>query len=147
MNEYTIPVLHPLLVHFPLALLVAAAPIAVVWALRRTTFWRDAALLLLALGALGALAAYLTGEAMEEQSEGVPIVDRFVEQHETLALWTLGLAAAAMLAFAALSWYERQGSKAGGALRWAAALLAVAAAALVAWTAHLGGLMVWGVPV
>lgn len=145
MFDYTIPVLHPLLVHFPLTLLLVAAPVALVWAVRKTAFWRGVTLLLLALGTLGALGAYLTGEAVEEQSEGVPIVEIFVEQHETLGLWTLIVAGAATLVVATLVWRERS-RRLPGAARWLAVVLAVAAAVLVAWTGHLGALMVWGVP-
>ncbi len=147
MFDYTIPVLHPLAVHFPVALLMAAAPVAVVWAWRRTAFWRGALAALLVLGALGAGAAYATGGAMAEQSEGVPIVDLFVAQHARLGAWTLGVSLAAALAVLTLAAWEARGLRLPTPLRWAAVGLALAAALLAAWTGHLGGLMVWGVPV
>lgn len=146
MFDYTIPVWHPIAVHFPIALLLVAAGAALVWAVRGTDFWRGALLALLALGTVGAFVARLTGEAMEEQSEGVPIVEALVEQHETGATWTLVLAATATLALVGVLVAERRGRPSGAVARWGVALLAVAAAVAVGWTGHLGGLMVWGVP-
>ncbi len=146
MPDYTIPVWHPVTVHFPIVLLLVAALAAVVWAWRGSAAWRGAALLLMALGTAGAFASRITGEAMAEQSEGVPVVEMFIENHEKGALWTVitgALATAALLA----AWYAgRRGVRVGWAIRAGIALLALAAAALVAWTGHLGGLMVWGVP-
>ena len=103
-------------------------------------------MLLLGLGAAGALAAYLTGEEMEAQAEGVPIVEMLVEKHESLGKWTLVVATGATLAVAACAWVEARRRTLPAALRWITALLVLAAAGLAAWTGHLGGLMVWGVP-
>src|SRR6185295_6364531 len=56
------PNIHPLLVHFPIALLYAAAAVDLVgWAYRCNKPLRQAATLLYVLGTVGALTAYLTG--------------------------------------------------------------------------------------
>ncbi len=147
--QYEIPVWHPLVVHFPIALILVAALATVVWSVRGTSFWRRCALLLFTLGMGGAVFAYKTGEAMEEQSEGSPIVEELVGWHEDLALYTLVVTGVTLAALAGLSWWlERRTTPAPQdplAARLALALAALAAAVLVAWTAHIGGTMVWGV--
>ena len=149
--QYDIPVWHPLLVHFPIALILAAALATVAWSIRGTSFWRRCALLLFTLGMGGGVLAYLTGETMEEQSEGSPIVEELVGLHEDLALYTLLVTGATLAALAGLSWWlERRitlerAPKDPLAARLILALAALAAALLVAWTGHVGGTMVWGV--
>ena len=149
--QYEIPVLHPVAVHFPLALLLAAALSAVVWAIRGQAFWRRVTLWLVLLGTGGALLAYFTGEPMEEHVEGVPIVVELVELHEQFALYTLILAGTALTGLAAASfWLERRTTLERDppdplGLRLVLTAAVLAAAALVAWTGHIGGTMVWGV--
>ena len=151
--QYEIPVWHPLVVHFPTSLLLAALLAALVWMAWGRAFWRRVTLLLLFLGFVGAGAAYLTGEEMEEQSEGVPIVDQLVELHETMALYTLLTSGAAVLFVGGASvWLERRTTIERSPpdpllLRLLCGLTVLAAAAFVAWTAHIGGTMVWGVPI
>ena len=61
------PNIHPLLVHFPIALLSAAAAVdAVAWVLRRNRSLRHGATLLYVLGTAGAAAAYVTGRAASQ---------------------------------------------------------------------------------
>ena len=146
--DYTVPVLHPLVVHFPIAFTLAAAVCGAVWMFSDRMSWLTATIWLTVAAFAGALAAVLSGEQMEEQSEGVPIVETFVETHETLglaSLWTLGIL---VLAFAGLRYTaSRDVSRAGSAL-WARVLggvLIIGAALLVTITAHYGGVMVWGV--
>ena len=149
--QYEIPVWHPLVVHFPIALILVAALATVVWGIRGTSFWRRCALLLFTLGMGGGIVAYKTGEAMEEQSEGSPIVEELVGLHEDLALYTLLVTGVTLAALAGLSWWlERRTTlervpRDPLAARLVLALAALAAAVLVAWTAHVGGTMVWGV--
>ncbi|MFQ5569333.1 MAG: DUF2231 domain-containing protein [Rhodothermales bacterium] len=149
--QYDIPVLHPLAVHFPLALILLAALATWLWCLRGTTFWRRCALFLFTFGMGGGLFAYFTGEAMEEQSEGTPIVEELVEMHEEMALYTLIVTGVALVALVVLPWWLERRTAPKDSLndpfiaRIVVALIALAAAVLVAWTAHIGGTMVWGV--
>ena len=149
--QYEIPVYHPLAVHFPIALILVAALAMVVWAVRGTAFWRQCALLLYGLGLIGGIVAYKTGEAIEEHTEGTPIVEELVDMHEDVAFYTLLLTGAVLLALAALTvWRERRITlerKRRDPLvaRILLTLAALAAAVLIAWTAHIGGTMVWGV--
>lgn len=146
--QYRIPVVHPLAVHFPLSLLLLAAVPALLWLARGTLFWRQCTFFMLTFGVAGALVAYFTGEAMEEQSEGVPIVDELVELHEDMALYTVIIACLALAFFAGMAFFARErpsGEPEPFWVRLGLALAVLVAAVLVAWTAHIGGTMVWGV--
>jgi uncharacterized membrane protein len=150
LSQYEIPYLHPLAVHFPLVLLLLGAGAAVVYAAFGRAVWRQAALVLFALGALGAFAAGQTGEAMEHDVEGSPVVDAFLATHEAAAGYTLWAAVLAASTYGGLTVRARRyPADAGREPVWGrlgALAPALAAAALVAYTAHLGGVMVWGVP-
>lgn len=145
--QYEIPALHPLAVHFPLALILAAALTALIWCFRGTAFWRNATLLIMALGTIGAACAYFTGDAMKEQSEGVPIVEDLAGLHEEMGLYTLIASAAASVALIVFRLLVSSARTGRDPLlsRIAVACLVFTAAALVAWTAHIGAIMTWGV--
>lgn len=151
LTQYEIPYLHPLAVHFPLVLLLLAALAAAVYLARGTAVWRQAAMIFLALGAAGAYWAGETGETLEEASRGEPIVEAVVETHEQAAEWTLWAALGALALFAGASLWLRRlpeptavGKKDPVLLRAALAVVAAIPAGLVAYTSHLGGIMVWG---
>ena len=145
--QYELPVLHPIAVHFPIALLIAAFAVGVPWFVTGLGFWRNVMAVLSVLGSVGAAVAYLTGEAMEEASEGTPIVEEIVEFHETLALITLIVSIAAAVAALVAVRLGRQGPRPtdSATMRAAVFTLVAAAAVLVAITGHAGGVMVWGV--
>jgi uncharacterized membrane protein len=149
--EYEIPILHPLLVHFPIALIIVGAVAVVAWALNPRAFWYRVGTLAFAVGAASALAAYLTGEAAADAAEDVPIVDELVHLHEDLAIYTLAATVITLVALVVtqshlLSGDAEEGEPPRPAVRWIVACVAILAALLVAWTSHLGGIMVWGVP-
>jgi uncharacterized membrane protein len=150
--QYEVPYLHPLAVHFPLVLLLLAAAAAGVYAVRGTAAWRHVVLGLLLLGAPSALWAQRTGDALEEAVEGEPAVERFVEYHEAAAAWTVWASLFALAAAAGASlWWRRKTPVPVPAqeplgLRLALLVPALVAGVLVAYTGHLGALMVWGVP-
>jgi uncharacterized membrane protein len=146
--DYTIPVLHPLAVHFPLSLILAGALVAGLWCWRGTPFWRRCALLLFTLGLAGGFFAWFTGEALEEQVDGEQVVALFVELHENMARLTLIVTGLVVGLLGYGTWHlERQPAPAPEPilLRTVVAFLSVVAAALVALTAHIGGVMVWGI--
>jgi len=138
-------------VHFPVALILVGALAMGVWSVRGTSFWRQCALLLLTLGWIGGIVAYQTGEVMKEHTEGTPIVEELVALHENAAFYALLVTGAVVLALAGLSvWLERRITLERNppeplAARIVLALTALVAAVLIAWTAHIGGTMVWGV--
>lgn len=117
--------LHPLLVHFPVALLLVVPLLEI--ATRWRPDWRDAAGLLLWLGTAGAYAAVVAGLALA-YADGH--AGAGVERH----LWG-GVAVAAAATLACLA-RER-----GGRL-YAASLLGTVG--ILGWAAHLGGNLVHG---
>lgn len=148
--QYEIPVLHPLVIHFPVALVLLGALVTVVWSVRGTSFWRRCALLLFTFGMAGGIVAYKTGEAIEEQSEGTPIVDELVGLHEDMALYALLATGLTLVVLAIISWWlERRTTLERNppdplAVRIVIAIVAVISSLLIALTAHIGGTMVWG---
>jgi len=149
MSEYSIPFIHPLVVHFPIALMPAAAVVLVGWLVRDRAQWLVVALWLQVAGVAGALTAVWSGEALAESVEGEPMVEILGPSHEALGEWALR-AALAVLAVVVISlvWHRRNVNHPGVPVPWRAfvAILGLAAAALVLWTGHMGGTMVWGVP-
>jgi uncharacterized membrane protein len=84
------PNIHPLLVHFPIALLCAAAAVDVVgWALRQNRPLRQFATLLYVLGTCGAVAAYLTGRAASQTIWFPGMAQAVLRQHWDWALRTV----------------------------------------------------------
>ncbi|NNE71256.1 MAG: hypothetical protein HKN29_12950 [Rhodothermales bacterium] len=148
-TEYYIPLLHPLVVHFPIVLLLVAAGMVVIWSVRDRDGWLRMACGFAWLGSVAAVVASRTGEQLEEEVRGTPMVETLIDLHELSADWTVLLAfclslVLTTLLFGARWWPNRAGSP--GAIRLLVLLLAIAVAVLIAWTGHLGGLMVWGVP-
>lgn len=168
-SQYEIPFLHPLLVHFPLVLLLLGAAAAGLYLVLGRAVWRQAGLVLFLLGTLGAWAAGETGHDLHNAVEGDPIVEQVIDRHESGAEWTLWMSALAAFGFGLVSLTRvsvprlrrpKSGDDAEADApapvvvsrreplwgRLLVILPAWAAAGLVAWTAHLGGIMVWGVP-
>lgn len=161
--QYEIPFLHPLLVHFPLVLILLGAGAATMYLVFGRGVWRQAALVLFVFGAAGSWAAAETGHDLEQAVEGDPIVEQVVGRHAQGADWTIWLSVASALAFGVASVArirrpqrpaedgEEEAPVAPRSRRealWGRVLgfvLALLAASAVAWTAHLGGIMVWGI--
>lgn len=151
LTQYEIPYLHPLAVHFPLVLLLLGAAAATIYALLGTALWRWIALVLIGLGAATAIWAEETGETLEDTVEGEPIATVVLPKHEDGAEWTVRVSILTTLVLASLSvWARRQPERfVPNDPIWGRLLVFVLAglsAVWVAWTAHLGGIMVWGVP-
>ena len=170
--EYEIPFLHPLLVHFPLVLILLGGAAAGLYLVLGRGVWRQAALVLFVLGAGSAWAAAQTGVRLYEAVEGDPVVEDIVRSHAAAADWTVWSTTLAAFVFLGLTliaglrpspappaddaeapsrrrWWPRRSGRTRREPLWGrllGVLPAGAAAALVAYTAHLGGLMVWGVP-
>ncbi|MFT4603800.1 MAG: putative membrane protein [Rhodothermales bacterium] len=148
--EFEIPLLHPIAVHFPIVLLLITALVVVIWAFKDQQVWLRASAMLGSVGALAAFIATRTGEDLEGEMQGDPMVELFVDLHEASADWTVLLAVTLAVCLTALLFGGRIWPRNTGTptpLRILVVLLALSVAGVVAWTGHLGGLMVWGVPV
>jgi uncharacterized membrane protein len=134
--------LHPAVVHFPIAFLLAGAVLACVAIFVRRWAWITAAAL--AVGALGAVVAVNTGERERSEEIAVPagegraVLDAHEEHGE--AARNAGVAAAIVAAGAAF-WRTRR--FAGRILAVAAAVLALAAAREVVAAGKTGGELVY----
>lgn len=148
LTEYVIPYQHPLAVHFPVVLLLLGAAAALGYLALGRPAWRLAALLLCALGAGTAVWASETGETLQETVEGEPLAEVVLDSHQAGAAWTVRLSLLSVVALGGASVVARRRGLGAPEPWWLrlAALPAGAAAGLVAYTSHLGGIMVWGVP-
>ena len=127
--------LHPMIVHFPIALVMVAAAAEGVAAATRDWRWRAVAVVNLRAGAAFAVAAVVAGWRLAS----APGVDatRLLEWHG----WLGALAALVAAGAAIATWRsERWSSRALWTYRFALLLAATG----IAVTGHLGGLLVWG---
>ncbi|MGE5275472.1 MAG: DUF2231 domain-containing protein [Acidobacteriota bacterium] len=95
--------LHPLIVHFPIALLLVA-PLFVVlgMTLRRNRPFLWAALLLMAIGTAATFVAVSTGEAAGRLADRTPEIKAVLEHHEKLAETTRVVFTVLTVIFAAI---------------------------------------------
>jgi uncharacterized membrane protein len=130
--------MHPLVLHFPIALILLAAGIEL-FRLR----WdgpRLAALVpfLLSVGAIGALLASLTGWVFAFESHPRPSLRWMLQWHRWLGIAATVLAGAAAWVAFRFAHAETTGG------RWLRRLSVWLTAAILSVAAHLGALMVWG---
>lgn len=83
--------LHPILVHFPIALLFTSVLFDVIANRLKKDSFREGAFWLLILGLAGGVAATIAGSWAEEAAEKAGIAESLMETHETLAFVTLGI--------------------------------------------------------
>ena len=136
------PNIHPLLVHFPIALLITAAAVDVVaWALRRNVFLRHGATLLYVLGTFGAIAAYLTGRAASQTIWMPGMAQAALGEHWAWAFRTVWFFAIVTFARLVLLRPSRHG--AGHSLVAAFALVGLVGIGLLIETGDRGGRLVY----
>ncbi len=102
--------IHPLLVHFPIALLLVAPVFIVIGLLRKPERgfpFLVAALIVMALGTIGAFVAASSGHAAGKLAGDLPQVEATLEQHEELAQVTEMVFSALSLIFAAILFVPR----------------------------------------
>ncbi|MBI4348743.1 MAG: hypothetical protein HY553_18030 [Elusimicrobia bacterium] len=132
--------LHPAVVHFPLALLLVGGAARALSGWRRAPVWlEEASDWLLWLGAATAWLAVLFGHVAEDHAPHVPPAWRVLHDHEELATWTAGWYTALGVA---VLWLRRRAWPG----RWSKP--AITAAWLLGWagllrTAQLGGELVF----
>ncbi len=135
---FTATHLHAMLVHFPIALVLVAFVSELAGFLLKKKFYQQTSLYLLVLAALGAIAAYLTGDAAGDGMEGGSL-HQALEIHEEAATFTLWITIAAAGAKIGLNLLANE-------IRWLTAVafvLLLAAAGGVARTGYLGGQLVY----
>lgn len=134
----TAPHLHAMAIHFPIALLMVAFLSELIALFSKRQFFKNAALYLLILGAIGVVIAYLSGDAAGDgMTDG--ILQKPMGMHEEAALVTLWLAIVTTLASIAIYYFNYTKSWA----KWASLLLFALLIGSVARTAYLGGQLVF----
>lgn len=88
--------LHPIIVHFPIALLIVGFLSEIIGLVFKRKFFGQVAFYLLVLAAAGAIAAYLSGDAAGDGMEGGSL-KKAMDLHEQAAVITLWLTIAAAL--------------------------------------------------
>lgn len=127
--------LHPAIVHFPIALIVASFIFDLIAVVTKDDSFRKAGLYCLLLALFGAGAAYWTGVQAAEVSKHIPGITDTLEQHEMAGILTLvsiGVLLIARLLVESRPDYQRMG-------RVAYLLLSLAAVVNVLRTGALGG--------
>lgn len=130
--------LHPLIVHFPIALILLAAAVETVRLKWDRPAFAHLVPFLLAVGALGALAASGTGWVFALESYPRPSLRWALDWHRWLGIATTVLSGIA----AWLAWRLADSPTARG--RWLRRAVIGLTALLLTVAAHLGALMVWG---
>ncbi len=141
--------IHPLLVHFPIALLLFA-PIFVVLSLIVRKYARPfafSALVLMLFGTLGTVAAVSSGKAGAELADRTAPVDAVIEQHENLAettrsVFLITTGVYALIVLAPFVFKKLLNPIPSVVLNGAFLALYLFAAGCLVNTAHLGGVLV-----
>ena len=130
--------LHAMLVHFPIALLMAGFLSEIISFLFKSKFFGKAALYFLILGTLGAITAYVAGSYAGEGIEDGPLKIP-MGQHELFATITLILAIFTTVFRVSIFYlkYKRKWTL------WIGIVLFVALAGAVSRTGYLGGQLVY----
>lgn len=81
--------LHPVTVHFPIALLVASFIFDLIGVVAKDDSFRKAGLYCLLLGFIGAGAAYFTGVMSESDAAAIPNIRPTLQAHESAGILTL----------------------------------------------------------
>lgn len=134
----TAPHIHAMVIHFPIALILVGFLSEIIALIIKKQFFADAAFYLLLLGAIGAIAAYISGSyAGDGMTDG--ILQKPMELHEEAATITLWLAIITALYRVALYYFKYDKTWA----KWVGLLLFVALVGFVGRTGYLGGQLVF----
>lgn len=130
--------IHAMIIHFPIALLMAGFFSEGLALVSKKEFFKNAAFFLLILGALGAIAAFISGGYAGEGIEDGPLKEP-MELHEAAALLTLCLSIITAL-FRVVIYYFKYDKV---WTRWLGIFLFALLIGSVTRTAYLGGQLVY----
>ena len=131
--------LHPMIVHFPIALLIVGFLSDIIGLLTKRDFFTQAGFYLFTLGALGVIAAFITGGQAGDGIVEEGALKQALETHEeaaTLAIWVTSIAAIFRIALFLLKKYS-------GVLKMVSLALGLLAVMAIARTGYYGGELVY----
>ncbi len=129
--------LHPMLVHFPIALIMAGFLADLLFLFKRVSWLSRTGFFLMILGTLGAIAAVLSGALFtQEPTEGEVV--KIYEIHTRAAFITLLIML--FVTMARIIFFVKQKED---RFRWAIFFLYLFGAAAVSYTGFMGGTMVY----
>ncbi len=131
--------LHPMIVHFPIALLIVGLLFDTIGLFSKKEFYSKVAFYLLILGTLGVIAAYFSGNAAGEGISEEGSLKQAIEMHEDaalLALWLMVAASAGRVVMMLLKKYT-------GVFKYFAFGLFLIGVLAIARTGYYGGELVF----
>jgi uncharacterized membrane protein len=131
------PNIHPIIVHFPIALIVVVAIFDLIGLVLKKKRFVQTANILTVFAVLGTIMAVASGLLAAESVWHTDFGHELLETHETVGFIFTGILV--VLAIFRFAVGERLFGKAG----WIAFVLSMAAAAVVAYGSYLGGEMVY----
>jgi uncharacterized membrane protein len=131
--------LHPMIVHFPIALLIVGLLFDLLSLALKKEFFSTAGFYLLILGTVGVVAAYLSGEYAGDGITETGALKLALERHESAALFSLWIMVSTALVRIALVTFKKY----NGIFRWAAIVLFLLGVLSIARTGFYGGELVF----
>jgi uncharacterized membrane protein len=131
--------LHPALIHFPIVLTLVGLLLDALSRSRRGRPLEPAGVVVMALAAVSAVVAVLSGDEARDEAVVPAAAAALVSRHEQLGelvMWLLIAVAVLRIVLAARGWFS-------GTVAVVYLLLATAVAAAVVYQGHLGGQMVF----
>ncbi|MGL4293873.1 MAG: DUF2231 domain-containing protein [Bacteroidales bacterium] len=133
-------ILHPMTVHFPIALILVSCFLAVIyWFKNQDPFMNTCIKILVFLGAVGSWAAVITGSYHLPLSAEGETIKHIHHNFATATAWVISFSAALYVLF---YFYKKPLPK---WLGWVAFLLLIAATVLISLTGYYGGYIVYNV--
>jgi uncharacterized membrane protein len=131
--------LHPMIVHFPIALLFIGFLADAIGLIFRKEFFTKAGFYLLIIGTLGVIAAYISGNLAGEGVTEAGSLKQALETHEdaaTISLWLMVGVAIVRIALIVLKKFT-------GVYKWIAFILLLLGVASITRTGYYGGELVY----
>lgn len=131
--------LHPMIVHFPIALLIVGFLSDLIGIITKREFFTQAGFYLLILGAAGVIAAFLSGDQAGSGISEEGVLKQALETHEdaaSLTIWIVSVAAVFRLALVLLKKFK-------GVLKMLSLALFLFAVLSIGRTGFYGGELVY----
>jgi len=131
--------LHPMIVHFPIALLLVGFLSEIIGLILKKDFFTKTAFYLLILGTLGVVAAYISGDITGEGIAETGALKNALEMHEEaaqLSLWLMTAAAITRIGFVLWKKYS-------GVYKWFSLVLFLVGVLSIVRTGYYGGELVY----